>query len=151
MSIGAIIAISIVGLSILMLVVVGFMSYHKMKPTIDNFTNLKTSIEQKSNFYIKESEHIKKEITLLNNDANLIQEEIQEKSVYFKDFAHEQGEFQSSIRYLQSHATEYSKGIATNLKDEIKDEGPKIIKNFKLAFKKTIQKQKARRINKRER
>lgn len=145
MSTGTIIAISIVMLSILMLAVVGAISYNEMKPTMDNFKKLKETIEQKSSFYASESENINERVTLLSHDTDLIKKEIQEKNVLFEEFTHERGKLQSSVRYLQRHAGNYSKGIATNIKDEIKDDGPKIIKKFKLAFKKTIQKQKERR------
>lgn len=151
MSTGTIIALSIVILSILLLVVVGFISYDGTKPTIRNLKKLNDLIKQKKNLYTRESEVINKRVTALSQDADLIQKELQEKSVHFQDFAHEQGEFQSSIRYLKNHTSEYSKGIATNLKDEIKEDGPKIIKSFKRAFKKTVQKQKVRRQIKRER
>lgn len=41
-------------------------------------------------------------------------------------------------------AGEYSSGIASNIKDELKEDGPKIAEVFKRAFKKTAQKQKVR-------
>jgi hypothetical protein len=67
--------------------------------------------------------------------------------IHFDDFMDEQGQFQSSLRYLQSHAGEYAKGISSNVVDELKEDGPKIKETFKRAFKKTAQKQKARRQN----
>lgn len=149
MSTGAIIAIVIVFLSLILLAVVGAISYKQMKPTIKNMKKLNAEIEHISKLYTRESEDLSKRFTQISLDAGLIQSEIQEKSLHFQDFAHEQGEFQSSVRYLQDHAAEYSKGIASNIKEEIKEDGPKIMKSFKLAFKKTIEKQKARRKNQR--
>lgn len=144
MSTGTIIALSIVVLSILILVVVGAISYNEMKPTFHNLKELNTVINQKSKFYTREGEQLSKRVALLSHDAELIQKEIQMNSLHFQDFTHEQGEFQSSIRYLKNHAAGYSKGIARNIKDEVKEDGPKIFKSFKLALKKTAQKQKAR-------
>lgn len=148
MSTGTIIALSIVALSILMLVIVWIVSYNEAKPTLHNVNELNAIINQKKKFYTREAEQLNKKVALLNQDAELIQNEVQEKSLHFQDFTHEQGEFQSSIRYLKNHAAGYSKGIAQNIKDEVKEDGPKIIKSFKLAFKKTVQKQKVRFKNK---
>lgn len=150
MSTGVIIAISIVVLSILMLVAVGGFSYKQTKPTFHNLKDLNALINQKSKFYTREGEQLSNRVASLSHDAELIQKEIQVNTLYFQDFADKQGEFQSSIRYLQNHAADYSKGIARNIKDEVKEDGPKVLKSFKLAFKKTAQKQKARFKNKRE-
>ena len=49
-----------------------------------------------------------------------------------------------SLTTLKEHSGEYSKGIAQNAADELKTEGPLLAKTFKLAFKRTAQKQKAR-------
>lgn len=144
MSTGIIIALSIIGLSILMLVIVGIISYKVAKPTFRQLKELDAVINQKRKFYTREVEHLNKKITSLTHDAELLQEEIQVKTLHFQDFAHEQGKFQSSIRYLQNHAAGYSKGIVKNIKEEVKEDGPKVLKSFKLAFKKTAQKQKGR-------
>lgn len=144
MNTGTIIALSIVVLSILMLVVVGVFTYKEIKPTFHNLNELNAVINQKKKFYTRETGQLNKRVTLLNQDAEQIQKEVQVKSLHFQNFAHEQGEFQSSVRYLKNHAADYSKGIAQNIKSEIKEDGPKILKSFRLAFKKTAQKQKAR-------
>lgn len=147
MSAGVIISISIVVVSILMLVIVGFVSYNQIKPTMANVKDLNELLDQKKNYYTRESQHLNERVTLLNTRVELLQEEAEIKSVSFKDFSNEQGQFQTSIRYLQGHATDYAKGISTNVKDEIKQDGPKIKETFKRAFKKTFQKQKARHQN----
>lgn len=144
MSTGTIIALSIVVLSILMLLAVGMFTYSEIKPTFRNLNELNTVINQKKKFYTREAEELTHRITLLNEDTEYIQQEVQEKKVQFQDLAHEQGQFQSSVRYLQDHAGDYSKGIAENITSEIKEDGPKVMKSFKLAFKKTIEKQKIR-------
>lgn len=150
MSIGIIIALSIVILSILMLIIVGVISYNGIKPTFHNVKEVNAVINQKKKFYTREVEQLNNKISLLNEEAKLLQKDIEISSLHFQDFAHEQGEFQSSVRYLKNHVAGYSKGIARNIKEEVKEDGPKIIKSFKLAFKKTAQKQKARFQNKRE-
>lgn len=144
MSTGTIIALSIVVLSILMLAAVGAFTYNEIKPTHRNLNELNAVINQKKKFYTREAEELNNRVTLLSQNAERIQKEAEDKSLQFQDFAQEQGEFQSSVRYLQDHAADYSKGIAQNIKAEVKEDGPKIIKSFKLAFKKTAQKQKAR-------
>lgn len=150
MSTGTIIAIGIVVISVIILLTAGVISYKQMKPTLENVKKLNAAIQHTSKFYTRESENLNERIKQLSLEAGLMESEIQEKSLHFQDFAHKQDEFQASIRYLQNHAGEYSKGIATNIKEEVKEEGPKVIKSFKLAIKKTIKKQKARRKNKRE-
>lgn len=133
-----------------MITVVGIISYNQMKPTLRNFKNLDERIQQKTKFYSRESEHLNNRITDLQQDFTSLQRELDLKSIHFQDFADKQGNFQQSIRYLQDHAGEYSQGITKNLKNEIKEEGPKILESFKRAFKKTINKQKIRYKSKRE-
>ncbi|SHE89495.1 Uncharacterized protein YoxC, contains an MCP-like domain [Atopostipes suicloacalis DSM 15692] len=144
MSTGTIIAISIVVISILALIIVGIMTYKKIKPTLKNVDHLKEVINQKTKYYTRESQHLNERITLLTQRVDGIQSEVEVKMVDFEDFTDEKGEFQSSLRYLQSHAGEYTKGISSNIMDEVKEDGPQIIETFKRAFKKTAQKQKIR-------
>ena len=96
----------------------------------------------KTKYYTRESQHLNERITLLTQRVEGIQTK-EVKMVYFEDFMDE-GQFQSSLRYLQSHAGEYTKGISSNIVNEVKEDGPQIIKTFKRAFKKTAQKQKMR-------
>lgn len=144
MSMGIIIAISIIGLSLLAVMIVGFISYKKMKPTIKNLKNLNTKLQQKTQFYNRESQHLNNRVKELSLEATNLQQEVAVKSIYIQDFTDRQGEFQSSLRYLQEHAGEYSKGIAMNVKNEVQEDGPKMMEVFKRAFKKTAQKQKQR-------
>lgn len=144
MNTAVVISLLIVGLSILTLIIVGLISYKKMKPTIHKFNDLNTNIQQKIKFYNREAEHLNHRIININQEVETLQKELLVKSQNFENLLDEQGQFQNSLRYLQNHSSEFSKGIASNLKDEVKDEGPKIMKIFKRAFKKTIQKQKDR-------
>jgi len=144
MSTGTLIAISIVVISILLIIIVGFMTYKKVKPTLKNIDNLNELINQKTNYYTREGQHLNERMTLLTQRIEGIQSEAEVKMIYFEDFMDEQGKFQSSLRYLQSHAGEYTKGISSNVVNELKEDGTKIMETFKRAFKKTAQKQKYR-------
>lgn len=150
MNTGSIIALAIVIVSIVLVVIVSVSSYHTIKPTLQNIKDLDLLIKHKKDLYTKEGTFIQQRVAQLNHDAELVQKELEEKRLSFQDFTHEQGEFQSSIRYLQNHLSDYSKGIAVNLKDEITEEGPKILESFKRTFKKTLQKQRRRRQIKKE-
>lgn len=150
MSTGIFIIISIIGLSLLVLIITGIVSYKKMKPTIANFKDLKIDIQQKVQFYNRESQHLNTHIQELNQEAINLQQEVEVKSIHVQDFMNRKGEFQSSLNYLQDHIGEYSKGIAMNVKDEVQEEGPKMLKVFKRTFKKTVQKQRQRFKNKEE-
>lgn len=147
MSTGTIIAIAIVVISILVIIGVGFSAYKKAKPTLKNINDLKEDIDQKTKYYTREGEHLNEQVASLTQRVEGIQSEVEVKMIHFDDFMDEQGQFQSSLRYLQSHAGEYAKGISSNVVDELKEDGPKIKETFKRAFKKTAQKQKARRQN----
>lgn len=144
MSTGTIIAISIVVISILLLIVVGIVTRKKIAPTLSNIKELNEVISQKSNYYTRESEHINERVTTLTNRVDDLQTDVEIKMVYLEDFTNEQGQFQSSVRYLKDHAGEYGKGISSNVVDEVKEDGPKIAETFKRAFKKTVDKQKLR-------
>lgn len=144
MSTGTIIAISIVVISILLLIVVGIVTRKKIAPTLSNIKELNEVISQKSNYYTRESEHINERVTTLTNRVDDLQTDVEIKMVHLEDFTNEQGQFQSSVRYLKDHAGEYGKGISSNVVDEVKEDGPKIAETFKRAFKKTVDKQKLR-------
>lgn len=144
MNTGTIIALAIVALSLLMLVAVGLVTYNKTKPTLEKIKDTNEVVTQKINYFTREGEHITERVEHLNQRVTLLQDEVDEKSVYFKDLANENGKFQTSLRYLKGHAGEYSSGIGKNLKNEIQEDGPKLMETFKRAFKKTKDKQKVR-------
>lgn len=144
MSTGTIIAISIVVISILLLIIVGIVTRKKLSPTLKNIKDLNEVISQKSNYYMRESDHLNERVTTLTERVENLQTEVEVKMVHFEDFTNEQGQFQSSIRYLKEHAGEYGKGISSNVADEVKEDGPKIAETFKRAFKKTAEKTKLR-------
>lgn len=144
MNTGTIIAISIVVVSILLLIIVGIVSYNKAKPTIKNIKELNETLDQQKAYFTRESDHLTERVTNIQERVELLQQDAEEKSKHLEDFMDEKGQFQTSVRYLQSHAGEYASGIGSNLKDEIKEDGPKIKEYFKRAFKKTYEKQKAR-------
>ena len=137
MSTGTIIAIAIVVVSLVALIVIGLMSYSKVKSTVEKMNDLNETINQKKEFYTRESQHINERVNSLTQRVEGIQSEVDVKMMHFEDFMDEKGQFQSSIRYLQSHAGDYAKGISGNVRDEIKEDGPKIKETFKRAFKET--------------
>lgn len=144
MSTGTITALSIIVISILVLIIVIAKSYTNIKPTLANIKDLQENLAQKGNYFTREGKHLNEEVTNLSKRATLLQKDVKEKTVYFDDFMDEQGQFQTSLLYLKDHAGEYTKGITTNVKNEIQEDGPKIVDTFKRAFKKTYQKQKLR-------
>lgn len=150
MSTGTIIAISIVIISILLLIIVGVLTRKKIAPTLKNIKDLNEVISQKSNYYTREGNHLNERVSTLTERVENIQTEVEVKMVHFEDFTNEQGQFQSSIRYLKDHAGEYSKGISSNVVEEVKEDGPKIAETFKRAFKKTAEKTKLRYQNNRK-
>lgn len=144
MSTVTIIALAIVALSLILVVGVGIVSYSKAKPTLKNIQNTREVIDQKISYFTREGEHLKERVDLLNTRVQGVQKELEVKTHQFEDLTDEQGKFATSLRYLQSHAGEYASGISTNLKDELQEDGPKLAKTFKRAFKKTWGKQKVR-------
>jgi len=144
MSTGAIIAIAIIVISILLVIIVGAVTYSNVKPALKNIDETNQVITQKMEYFNREKEHLTERVTRLNNRVEHLQDEIEVKTALFEDFTDEKGKFQTSIRYLQAHASDYASGISSNLKDEIQEDGPKIWETFKRAFKKTAQKRKER-------
>jgi len=147
MSTGAIIAIAIIIISILLVAIVGAVTYSNVKPALKNINDTKEAINQKMEYFNREGEHLTERVTVLNNRIEHLQEEIEVQTAFFQDFTDEKGKFQTSIRYLQAHASDYASGISSNLKNEIQEDGPKIWATFKRAFKKTAQKRKKRKKN----
>lgn len=144
MNTGTIVALVLVAISLLMVLIVGAVTYSKTKPALKNIKETSEVVNHKIEYFTREGNHLMERINLLNERVELLQGEVEVKSAQFKDFTNEQGKFQTSLRYLQSHAGEYASGISSNLKDEIKEDGPKVWETFKRAFKKTTQKQKIR-------
>ena len=98
----------------------------------------------KKDIYTREINHVNDRINHLNQRVQLVQTDAEIKVAHFQDLMDEQGKFQHSLGYLKDHAGDYAKGISTNVKNEVKQDGPKIAETFKRAFKKTAQKQKVR-------
>lgn len=144
MNTGTIIALVIIVVSLLMVIIVGAVTYKKIQPALKNINDTNEVVTQKIKYFTREGNHITERLNHLNKRIEILQEEVEIKSVQFEDLTNEQGKFQTSLRYLQSHAGEYTSGISSNLKDEIKEDGPKIWETFKRATKKTAQKQKTR-------
>lgn len=139
-----IIAIIIVVLALVLIVVAGLVTYKNIKPTLNNIKETNEDIQQKIALYNREVEHVTNEVETLNQRVQYIQADAEIKAGHFQDFMDEQGKFQTSVRYLKGHAGEYTSGIGKNLKEEIKEDGPKLAETFKRAFKKTANKQKVR-------
>lgn len=144
MNTGTIIALVIVAVSLLMLIIVGAVTYKKVQPVLKNINDMNEVITQKIEYFTREGNHITDRINRLNQRIKLLQEEVEVKSIQFENLTNEQGQFQTSLRYLQNHAGDYASGISSNVKDELQEDGPKIWKTFKRATKKTVQKQKIR-------
>lgn len=122
----------------------GLTSYKKIKPTLSAFKNLNNRFNRELEFYHKEMNELENKVETINHDLSAMQKELTVKNLNFQNFIEQQDGLQDSMLYLQSHAGSYSKGIANNLKEEIKTDGPKIVKVFKRTFKKTYKKQKER-------
>ena len=148
MNTGTIIAIIIVVLAIVVIIVAAAMTYKNIKPTLEKINETNETLNQKKEYYEREVNHLTDRVDTLNRRVQFIQEDAEEKAVHFEDFMDEQGKFQTSIRYLQGHAGEYATGVGSNLKEELKEDGPRLAETFKRAFKKTAQKQKVRLKNK---
>lgn len=142
MNTGTIIALVIVAVSLLMLIIVGAVTYKKVQPVLKNINDMNEVITQKIEYFTREGNHITDRINRLNQRIKLLQEEVEVKSIQFENLTNEQGQFQTSLRYLQNHAGDYASGISSNVKDELQEDGPKIWKTFKRATKKTVQKTK---------
>jgi uncharacterized protein YoxC len=144
MNTGTIVALVIVAVSLLGLIIVGAMTYKKVKPTLKDINETNDVVTQKIEYFTREGNHITERVNRLNKRIENLQGEVEIKSAQFEELTNEQGRFQTSLRYLQSHAGEYASGISSNLKNELQEDGPKIWETFKRAFKKTAQKQKVR-------
>ena len=144
MSSGNILVISIIALSFVLIIVTAILTYKKVQPTLHEIKELNDTINQKKNIYTQDVDHITDRVNEINQKAQFIQQSAEIKTKHFQDLMDEQGQFQNSLNYLKGHAGEYSSGIASNIKDELKEDGPKIVETFKRAFKKTAQKQKVR-------
>lgn len=144
MSPGNILVISIIALSFVLIIVAGLLTYKKVQPTLNDIKELSETINQKKEIYTRDVNHINERVNGINQRVQFIQKDAEVKAEHFQDLMDQQGQFQMSLGYLKGHAGEYASGISSNVKDEIKEDGPKIMETFKRAFKKTALKQKVR-------
>ena len=144
MSLGNILVISIIALSFVLIIVAGLLTYKKVQPTLNDIKELSETINQKKEIYTRDVNHINERVNGINQRVQFIQKDAEVKAEHFQDLMDQQGQFQTSLGYLKGHAGEYASGISSNVKDEIKEDGPKIMETFKRAFKKTALKQKVR-------
>ena len=144
MSAGNILVISIIALSFVLIIVAGIITYKRVQPTLEKLKELNETIDQKKEIYTRDVNHISGRVTELNQLVQFVQKDAEIKAENFQDLMDAQGQFQTSLGYLKGHAGEYASGISSNVKAELKEDGPKIVETFKRAFKKTAQKQKVR-------
>lgn len=144
MDLGYIVSLIILGVSLVILIVMGFFAMKKMKPTLKNIEETQKVVEGHVEHFTHEAEIIQEKVdhimTRVDHTKNVSEMNIQR----FKEFSDYASSLSESLMFLKEHGNDYSKGIAENSYKELKTDGPLLAKTFKLAFKKTVDKQKMR-------
>ncbi|GAB2322628.1 hypothetical protein IRB23M11_02450 [Alkalibacterium sp. m-11] len=144
MDLGYILSLVILGVSLVVLIVMGFLTMKKMKPTLKNIKDTKEVVNGHIDHFTREAEVMQEKIdhimARVDNTKNVAEIKIQN----FDELSDSAASLSESLMYLKEHGAEYSKGIAENSYKELKTDGPRLARTFKLAFKKTVDKQKQR-------
>lgn len=144
MNLGYIISLIILGVSLVILIVVGFMAMKKMKPTLKNIEETKKTVDRHKEHFTHEGEVIQGRVEDLMARVDYTKSVAEMKAQRFEELSVIASDFGDNLTYLKDHSDEYSKGIAENTYTELKTDGPRLAKTFKLAVQKTIDKQKQR-------
>ncbi|GAA0369395.1 hypothetical protein GCM10008932_21330 [Alkalibacterium iburiense] len=144
MNLGYIISLIILGVSLVILIVVGFMAMKKMKPTLKNIEETKKTMESHKEHFTHEGEVIQGRVEDLMARVDYTKSVAEMKAQRFEELSVIAADFGDNLTYLKEHGGDYSKGIAENTYTELKTDGPRLAKTFKLAVQKTIDKQKER-------
>lgn len=147
MELGYIVSLIILGVSLIILIVMGFLAMKKMKPTLKNIEETQKTVEGHVEHFTNEAEAIQTKVDHIMARVEYTQNISEMKLQRFDDFQHYAESLSHSLQFLKEHGNEYSKGAAENTLNELRTDGPRLAKTFKLAFSKTIEKQKQRKHN----
>ncbi|GEL66510.1 DUF948 domain-containing protein [Marinilactibacillus psychrotolerans] len=144
MSLGYIIALIILGIALIALIAIGIITFKKVKPTLKNFKETQNIVQDHIEHFTGEADAVQTKVNKIMERVEDLQKVSNIKMQRFNELSTHASSLNNSLTYLKEHSGDYSKGIAQNAVDELKTEGPIIAKTFNLAFKRTIEKQKAR-------
>lgn len=144
MELGYILSLVILGVSLVVLIVMGFFAMKKMRPTFKNIEETQKVVEGHMEHFTHEAEIMQEKVDHLMTRVDYTKNVSELKIQRFDEFSDYATSLSESLMYLKEHGSEFSKGVAENSYTELKNDGPLLAKTFKLAFKKTIDKQKMR-------
>lgn len=144
MALGYIISLGVLAVSLVLLVIMGVVSWKKIKPTLNNFQEIQDVVNQHIDHFTKEADAIQEKVNHIMERVETLQQEAETKIENFNELSAHASDLGDAVTYLKDNSSDLSKGIAKNTFNELKTDGPKLAKTFSLAVKRTFQKQKAR-------
>lgn len=144
MALGYTISLIILGVSIAALIVIGIMVSKKIRPTLNNIQETQSTAVDHVEHFTGEAESIQSKIEHIVQRVESLQQKTEVRLEHFDKLSAHASELGDALTYLKGRSSDLSKGIAKNTFDELKTDGPKLVKTFNLAIKRTFQKQKAR-------
>lgn len=147
MEAGYLISLIIVGVSLVLLIAIGIYAMKKIKPTLKNIERTQTNVQDQVEHFTSEADVMQKKVDLIMNRVDSTKDVAQTNLERMNELSDTASSLSHSLTYLKEHSGDYSKGIAQNTYSELKTDGPRLAKNFKRAFKGTVEKQKQRHQN----
>lgn len=144
MELGYILSLVIIAVSLVILVVMGFMAMKKMKPTLNKLNETQKVVDGHIDHFTKEAEVMQEKVDQLMARVDQTKVVAESNVQRFDELADCASSLSTSLMYLKEHGPDYSKEIAENTYHELKTDVPKLAKTFKMAVKKTVDKQKIR-------
>lgn len=144
MSTAYIIALSIIVVALVVLVIVGFVVYKRMSPTLNNFNKLTENIETTTNRYSKDGERLQNKVEVIQERVNLVKINTNQKFSNIEDLQVEINSLSDSLQFLKEHGAQLSKDDSDDIVQTVKEDGPMYLNILQGTVKRTFSKQKAR-------
>lgn len=145
MALGYILSLIILAVSFILLVVVGLLAAKKIKPTLNHLKETQEVVNDHVEHFTNEADAVQNKVNHIVERIETLQQEAEVRVESFEELSTHASHLGEAISHLNNQRNDITKGIAKNAFEEIKTDGPKLVKTFQLAIKRTIEKQKARK------
>jgi uncharacterized protein YoxC len=144
MALGYLISLVILATAFILLIVIGFIAAKKVKPTLTYLKETQEVVNDHIDHFTKEADAVQIKVNNIVERVEKLQTDAEQRMVVFDQLSHHASDLGDALNHLNNERADLTKGIAKNTFNELKTDGPRILKTFQLAIKRTYQKQKAR-------
>lgn len=144
MSFSYLLSLIILAVSIVVLIVIGILAKKMVNPTLTNIKKTQSLVNDHIEHFTNEANAIQTKIDHIVERVDHLQTDTETKLEHFEELSAHATHLGDAITHLNDQRTFIVKGLTKNTYEELKSDGPKVMKLFRLAAKRTYQKQKSR-------